>query len=359
MWVGISISHGQFRPSTFKLLPLPRLTLILSIYTSLCLVTLHSSNLAFSNHSRPHFCSTSDLLSDTSLQFAMPTKKGSPGKGRNVWNHEQRVCLDILWHLPNGPSPNERARAFNVIFRDHQLACGVLDGLTYKTLSIQYYESTKRGNSTWKRIWGPICAIPKQDTVLRDQLGRKIEQVLMSSNTSQVPTGPTTPPATPPERSDTIHCSSGGNAGKPQRYREHQLATPGPSTRKRPATTSDIPLVFDENEEDEDYEPEPKRARRNLSPTVVLPPMPQQRTVATPRTNVSKSGKSPKTKHRTGGRPGAIYPFPRPNGSTLMLYEKEFIEAQQDLQIIDESAAHPKTGPSLVFRYWDNKSHGQ
>jgi hypothetical protein len=287
----------------------------------------------------------------------LPTKKG---KGRNLWTHDQRVCLDVLWHLPNGPSPSERARAFNVIFRDHQLACGVLNGLTYKTLLIQYYESTKRENSTWKKTWGPICAVPKQDTVLREQLRRRVEQILLDDNTIQVSAGPTTPPATPPERSDTIHCSSGSNAAKPQRYREHQLATPGPSTRKRPATTSDNPLVFDENEEDEDYEPEPKRARRTHSPTVVLPPMPQQRTtVATPRTNVSESVKSPKTKHRTGGRPGATYPFPRPNASTLMLYEKEWLEAQQDLQIIDESAAHPKTGPSLVFRYWDSKSHGQ
>jgi hypothetical protein len=41
-----------------------------------------------------------------------------------------------------------------------------------------------------------------------------------------------------------------------------------------------------------------------------------------------------------------------------MLFEHEWIEAQQDLQIISEAAAHPKTGPSLVFRYWDDKSHG-
>jgi hypothetical protein len=290
----------------------------------------------------------------------LPTaKRGSPGKGRNIWTHEQRVCLDVLWHLPNSPPPSERARTFNVAFKDHQVACGVQDGLSYRTLDSQYREREHHHKTSWKTTWERVCAVPKQDTVLREELRGRIEQILIDGGATQVSTGPATPPATPPERSDTIHCSSGGNTAKPQRYREHQLATPGPSTRKRPATTSDIPPVLDENEEDEDYEPEPKRARRIHSPTVVIPLPPQQRTVTTPKTNVSKSAKSPKTKYRTGGRPGATHPFPRPHASTLMLYEEEFIEAQQDLQIIDESAAHPKTGPSLVFRYWDSKSHGQ
>jgi hypothetical protein len=293
----------------------------------------------------------------------LPAKRGSPGKGRNKWTYEQRVCLDILWHHPQSPSSSTRAQAFNAIFKDHLAACGVPGGLAYKVLVCQYKESDYKQKSTWAKTWGQVCAVPKRDSVLREQLSRRIERILIGGGATQASAGPATPPITPPQRNETMHHSSGTSAGKrpavkPVRYRDDRPATPGPSTRKRPATVPEVPLVFDEDEEDESYEPRPKRAKRVHSPIVELPATPPQTIVTTPKTNLSKSGKSPKTKYRTGGRPGATHPFPRPNGSTLMLFEKEWLEAQKDLQIVSEAAAHPKTGPSLVFRYWDDKSHG-
>ena len=42
-----------------------------------------------------------------------PTKRGSPGKGRNIWDYEQRVCLEILFNHPHKATPSERVqRAF-------------------------------------------------------------------------------------------------------------------------------------------------------------------------------------------------------------------------------------------------------
>jgi len=299
-----------------------------------------------------------------------PTKRGSPGKGRNIWDYEQRVCLEILFNHPHKATPSERvqrALAFNSIFKDHQVACGVNGGLTYSILSTQYYESTKRHNSTWVKNWGSTCAVPKQDTDLRERLRDMIDQVLMSGDTIQVAAGPATPPATPPGRSETTRASSGDDTGirpavLPQRHRRSQLATPGPSTRKRPASASEITLVFDEDEEDDDYQPgPPKRARNARSPVVELPATPPEST-ALIRLHPSaskKSAKSPQKSRIVGrGRPGADRPFLRPDGVTIMLKPKEYLETQQPLNIVSEEAAHPKTGPALVFRYWDEQSHG-
>jgi hypothetical protein len=295
-----------------------------------------------------------------------PTKRGSPGKGQNKWTHEQRVCLDILFHHPDSPSSNERARAFNAIFKDHQAACGVIGGLAYKVLAIQYKESDYKHKSTWAKTWGPVRAVPRQDTDLRERLRDMIDQVLMSGDTIQVSAGPATPPTTPPGRSETTMASSGDDTGSrpvalPQRYRGSQLATPGPSTRKHPASTSEITLVVDEDEEDDDYQPGPKRARNARSPVVELPATPPE-SVALIRLHASaskKSAKSPQKSRVVGrGRPGADRPFLRPDGVTIMLKPKEYLETQQPLNIVSEEAAHPKTGPALVFRYWDEQSHG-
>jgi hypothetical protein len=285
-------------------------------------------------------------------------KRGSPGKGRNIWNHEQRLCLDILFGHPHKATPSERvqrALVFNSMFKDHQVTCGVHGGLTYSILSTQYYESIKRHNSTWVKNWGSICAVPKQDTDLRERLRDMIDQVLMSGDTIQVSAGPATPPATPLDRNETSHSTSGT---KPTRFREDQLATPGPSTRKRSATTSEVPLVFDDNEQDEDFQPGPKRPRTRRSPVVELPAVPPPIT-ASVSVSVTKSGKSPRRPRVVGrGRPGANYEYIRFDGSTIWLYYHEWLETQQPLNTVSEAAAHPATGPALVYRYWDDKSHG-
>jgi len=167
-----------------------------------------------------------------------PTKRGSPGKGRNKWTHEQRVCLDILCNHPRGPSSSERARVFNAIFKDHQVACGVPGGLAGRVLDCQYKESDYTHKSTWAKTWGPVCAVPKQDTVLREQLLRRIDQVLMGGDVTQVSAGPATPPMTPVERSETAQSSKiNVNTMKrlptiSMRYREEAHATPGPSTAR-------------------------------------------------------------------------------------------------------------------------------
>ena len=238
--------------------------------------------------------------------------------------------------------------------------------MTSSKLNSQYAMRLRNKEPSWASNWQRVCAEPKLDTILREDLGGRISRILMAGDNIQALAGPATPPITPPQTNENEQAPSGDGprerrANFPLRYRENQVATPGPSTRERPATTSvtsDLPLVLDEDDDDETYEPGPKRAKRTRSPIVVLPTTPPRSNVTTPKTSSSKGGKSLKTRHRTGGRPGAIHPFPRPNGSTIMLFEHEWIEAQQDLQIISEAAAHPKTGPSLVFRYWDDKSHG-
>jgi hypothetical protein len=357
---------------------------LLHLLISLFIYALHLQTSSHPNFQlslpQPHFrplsrsTTTSSQLGSSHLSAHLiitmtrnpPTKRASPGKGQNKWTHEQRVCLDVLFNHPHIPSPGERARAFNVIFQDHQAACGVTGGLAYRVLAVQYKGSDYRHKTTWAKTWGPVCAVPKQDTDLRERLRGIIDEILMTGDTIQVSTGPATPPATPPERSETSHASSSVAAGKrraavPQRSREDQLATPGPSTRKRPASTSEITLVFDDDEEDDDYSPGPKRARNTRSPVVQLPATPPEST-ALIRTYVSpskKSGRSPQKSRVIGrGRPGADRPFRRPDGVTIMLKPKEYEETQQPLNIVSEEAAHPKTGPALVFRYWDEQSHG-
>jgi hypothetical protein len=296
----------------------------------------------------------------------LPAKRGSPGKGRNKWTYEQRVCLDILWHHPQSPSSSKRAQAFNAIFKDHLVACGVPGGLEYKVLVCQYKESDYKQKSTWAKTWGQVCAVPKQDTVLREQLSRRIEQILIGGGATQASAGPATPPITPPQRNEATHHSSGTSAGKrsavrPVCYRDDRPATPGPSTRKRPATAPEMPLVFDEDDQDEDYEPGPKRAKRTHSPIVELPATALHGTeLMRPIASVSKSGKSPKKPRVAGrGRPGANIELTRFNRTKLWLFPHEWAQTQEPLQIVSESAAHPKTGPALVFRYWDHKSHGR
>ena len=296
------------------------------------------------------------------------TRKSSPRKGKNKWTYEQRVALDILWTHPGNLPLGERTRIFNAVFSDYLATCGVHDGLASTALDSQYREREYTHKSSWASVWERVCATPKLDTVLREQLGRRIDQVLMGSDTIQVSGGPATPPITPPQRSESTRSSSGASAraGKrpsviPTRFRDDQLVTPGPSTRKRPAAMSEVPLVFDDDEEDEDFEPGPKRARKPNSPVVELPATPPE-SVALIRLHASaskKSGKSPQKSRVVGrGRPGADRPFLRPDGVTIMLKPKEYLETQQPLNIVSEEAAHPKTGPALVFRYWDEQSHG-
>lgn len=288
-------------------------------------------------------------------------KRGSPGNGRNSWTHEQRVTLDILWSHPRKPSGSERGRVFNSIFKDHLVSCGIPDGLRSNTLDSQYGERKKSKKSSWASEWGRVCAVPKLDDVLRAELRVKIDRVLMDGNIVQV-AGPSTPPTTPPGRSKTQHFSSRVTAEKrrvnaSQRYRSDQLVTPGPSTRKRLATGPPTPIVFDDNEEDEDFEPGPKRARKTRSPVVEIPAT--QQTTALVRSNANvpkKSGKSPRVLGR--GRPGANYEYIRFDGTTIWLFYHEWLETQQPLNTVSERAAHPQTGPALVFRYWDGKSHG-
>jgi hypothetical protein len=295
-----------------------------------------------------------------------PVKRGSPGKGRNRWTYEQRVALDVLWQHPDDLTPSKRAQCFNAIFKDHQAACGAHGGLAYSVLSCQYLGSTYKHKSTWAKNWGDVCAVPKLDAGLREQLRRKIDRVLVGGDAAQVSAGAATPPATPPERTEvTTSSSSGSHAGKRraailQRYREGQLITPGPSTRKRPASTPALTLVLDEDEDEEDFEPGPKRKRNARSPVVELPATPPQ-SIASVRLNTSGTtgGKSPKKSRVPGrGRPGANYECIRFDGTKLWLFYYEWLETQEPLIRPSEEAAHPKAGPALVFRYWSDKSHG-
>jgi hypothetical protein len=295
------------------------------------------------------------------------TRKASPRKGKNKWTYEQRVTLDILWTHPGNLPLSERTRVFNAVFSDYLATCGVHDGLASTALDSQYREREYKHKSSWASVWEHVCATPKLDNVLREQLSRRIDQVLMGGGATQVSGGPATPPITPPQRSESTQSSSAASAraGKrpsvvPTRFRDDQLITPGPSTRKRPATTSEVHLVFDDDEEDEDFEPGPKRARNPNSPVVELPATPPESIASISSiASGSKSARSPKKSRVPGrGRVGATFAHHRNDGVLVWLKEKEYQETLQPLKVISESAAHPETGPPIVFRYSDEKSHG-
>lgn len=295
------------------------------------------------------------------------TRKGSPRTGKNKWTYEQRVTLDILWTHPGNLPLSERTRVFNAVFQDYLATCGVSNGLAPSALDSQYREREYTHKTSWTSVWQRVCHVPKLDTVLRGQLGRRIEQVLLDGGDTQGSPGPATPPVTPPQRSESAQSSSGASTSAvkrpsaiPTRFREDQLITPGPSTRKRSATASEMFLVFDDDAEDEDFQPGPKRARNPRSPVVELPAMPSLsipsvRSIA----SGSKSGRSPKKSRVPGrGRAGATFAHLRNDGVLVWLKEKEYQETLQPLQVISEAAAHPATGPPIVFRYSDEKSHG-
>jgi hypothetical protein len=288
----------------------------------------------------------------------------------NKWTYEQRLCLDELWNTRTARlSLKDRARVFNTIFQDHLAACGVTDGLNSDSISAQYTMRLYTDRSSWKTSWERVCALPKLDLDLRLELQRRIDDVLQRGETIQVQR-PATPPETP-RRTERVrrvtqnpydsYDVQGPVTPVRQRFangtassRSNVYATPGPNTRKRPAaTTARLLLEIEDDElaiDEEEYVPQAKRVRRS-SPTVVIPPLsPESAMVRTPKT--------PQSRYKSGGREGATIPYERFFGSTIMLKPHEYHETQQPLRPINEHIAHPKTMPALLFRYWDEKSHG-
>lgn len=296
----------------------------------------------------------------------------APQAGRNRWTYEQRVCLHLLWSHEHNPSLRERTRVFNEIFATHLAACRVPSAsLEAKTLNCQYAERTYTHKNTWKATWENVCHPPDtdEDRALRAKLRVQISNALRRGDraneaiNSAMPLD--TPPQTPrrPERLVKAtqnpyewYESRGPVTPVPQRQVHGQAhaasnsyATPGPSTRKRPAAASRL-LVEDDDDEllhdEAEYVPKPKRVRRS-SPRVFVSPPPDgvvARVLHTPNKSLKR-------------REGANMLFTQPSGRELMLKPKEYEQASRPLQDVTEEAAHPHP-PALLFRYWHSKSHG-
>jgi hypothetical protein len=339
--------------------------------------------------------------------------RGSPGNGRNRWTYEQRVCLHLLWTHDRRPSVSERTRAFNSIYEDYLAACGIpAPGLKAATISAQYGELAI-DKPTWKNTWGNVRDAPDtdEDRALRARLAAQIIDVLQQgagqdAGVVDLNTPPETPRRTErvrtvtqspyvayaiddPAFGDTIDVTidaaiSSETPRRTERARKptqnpytpytvgelttpvrsqgaraqvsanfEPYATPGPSTRKRPAAATAHPLIAgDSGDElnDDGYVP---RARKTMrpSPTVEIPPSPETALIRTIHTPVQ-------SRYRTGGREHATMLLHRLTGGPIWLTPAEYAEAMEPLVNVTEDAAHPNP-PALLFRYWHGtKSHG-
>lgn len=304
---------------------------------------------------------------------AVNGKRGSPGKGLNLWDYEQRVCLDVLFaSQPRKLTRTERATAFNAIFHDHQIACGVLGGLGLDALNAQYAMRLKTSEPSWKILWERVCTFPKVDIGLRQELQKKINNVLGIVETDTVQAGAadlTTPPVTPrrtarvrteaqnsyelvtPGRPDTPNWNNRQLQYSQASPIQNPYATPASSARKRPAELTLHHYANSESDTESDYVPRVKKVRQS-SPVVVIPPSAMQVVTYQPPQTTNKP------KRRPGEpREGATMRYVQPNGRELMLKPKEHEQASRPLQDVTEEAAHPHP-PAILFRFWHNKSHG-
>lgn len=292
-----------------------------------------------------------------------------PTRQTNPWTFEQRLCLDVLWTPPfTNLSLKDRAKAHNAIFNNDLTTFGASHGRTTAAISAQYVERTYTHKSSWKTSWGRVCAVPKLDPELREEFRRKINDVLQLGEGSPVgeeraDTPPETPRRTERVRKLTQNPYDSYADGDPitpvQQQQVHSqahatsnpYATPGPSTRKRPAAAASSFMVEEDDDEllyeNSEHVPKAKRPRR-VSPQVCLSPPPENIVAQVPRTPTNKSPKR---------REGANMLFTQPSGRELMLKPKEHEQASRPLQDVTEEAAHPHP-PGLLFRYWHSKSHG-
>lgn len=301
-------------------------------------------------------------------------QRGTPGNGKNIWTYQQRLCLDVLNNSqPRKLARSERAIAFNSIFDDNLTACGVSGGLTANALNAQYAERLQTSRSSWKSSWERVCAVPKVDTVLRQELQTKIIDVLEHESAdafqvraAAVVTTPTTPRRTDRVRVETQIPYDLVTFGRPRtpNWNNSQLqyaqasptqnlyATPASSARKRLAEVMSRQYADSESDRENEYVPRAKRPRHS-SPVVVIPPSAMQVATYKPPQTPSKTPK------RRPGEPreGATMPFLQPSGRALMLKPKEHEQASRPLKDVTEEAAHPHP-PAMLFRFWHNKSHG-
>lgn len=290
----------------------------------------------------------------------------------NPWTFEQRLCLDVLWSPPFANlSLKGRAKAHNAIFKDDFAANGASHGRTTTAISAQYAERMYTHRSSWKATWERVCAVPKLDLELREELKRKANDVLQLGEGDQVDEKRAATPPETPRRTERVRkitqnpYDTYADLESITLVHQQQVlgqahaasnpyATPGPSTRKRPiAAASSFLVEEDEDDHDEllfedaEYVPKARKARR-LSPQVFLSPPPEDVVAQVPRTPTNKSPKR---------REGANMLFTQPSGRTLMLKPKEHEQASRPLQDVTEEAAHPHP-PGLLFRYWHSESHG-
>ena len=301
----------------------------------------------------------------------------APQAGRNRWTYEQRVCLHLLWSHEHNPSLRERTRVFNEIFATHLAACRVPSAsLEAKTLNCQYAERTYTHKNTWKATWENVCHPPDtdEDRALRVKLRVQISNALRRGDraneaiNSAMPLD--TPPQTPrrPERLVKAtqnpyewYESHGPVTPVPQRQVHGQAhaapiacATPGPSTRKRPAAAASRLHLEDDDDEllhdEAEYVPKAKRARRS-SPRVEVSPPPEDMDYQTPRA-VDTTPKRRKVMHE-----GEKLELKRASGKGLMLRPELHARASLPMRPVSEADAHPAP-PAALFRYWHGKSHG-
>jgi hypothetical protein len=336
---------------------------------------------------------------------------GTPGKGKFHWEYPHRVCLHLLWTLEPLPSRGELARIFNSIFQDDVTACG-LRYLGPGTLYSQYNMRKRPDFANREQTWGHVLNAPDtdEDLALRARLALQIASLLghLEGEVVDVAAGVATPPETPrrterrrtatqnpctaytlddPAFGDTIDTANDANtvpetprrterqripaqnydqltAGEPvtpvrskgvahtNSAARNSYATPGPSTRKRPAALPSRQLDEDDSDDplngDDEDSPRAKRARP--SQTVVAP-----RTPGTAVVRVTRTPAQPR--NRTARRERATVLFHRLAGKPIMLTPDEYAEAMEDLVDVTEEQAHPHP-PAFLSRVWDDRSNG-
>lgn len=119
----------------------------------------------------------------------------------NVWTHEQRVCVHILWD-EHSLSKEDRAKVFNNIFKVELANCGIHHpGLKPTSISIERSKRLVTGSSSWA-AWQLTRNIP-DDVGDRSALARMRRHIvsLVTSNGGVERAISTTPPR---RSSDTV-----------------------------------------------------------------------------------------------------------------------------------------------------------
>ncbi|KAK5676606.1 hypothetical protein LTS10_010907 [Elasticomyces elasticus] len=317
----------------------------------------------------------------------MPPGGSTRSSGKNQWTVEQRTVLHILWKNFNIPNATRR-NVWNAIFRDYLISCGVHNGLAQSALIAQYSERHNK-----PRIWDVICAEPSTDQEWRhrNELIRRVQAVVgtfqsgsattqsVATTTNVAPKRASKRPAEdmlpepvakqaktePPVSTSAITPQSHANeVDRPRLSLADRLArfTFPEKTRTRPRrVVSDPDDDFTPNEQAE-VPVTPKRveaapsASNGGSSRVAVSVQIVSNNLANPH-RLQPITPSPSKARKAVNADRETVEYTRRSGPILNLTPQQIALTKRPLAAVPEALAHPPTS-GLLYRYWDENSHG-